>query len=104
MKHQMYIWKEIATTTNLTQIMTSRQINKDNMTANEVCIMDMKGDCPTTKPTMIMTKIETNGTTDNEEMGTEEPLTPQNVDFFMITNTTSTPMTITLPKITCVHK
>ena len=78
--------------------MTSRQISKDNMTANEVCNMDMEGDCLTKKLTMITTKIETSGTTNNEEMETEEPLTPQNVDFFMITNTTSTPITTTLPK------
>ena len=67
-------------TTNLTLIMTSRQINEDNMTANEAYDTDMEGDCPTTKLTMIMTKIETNGTTHNEEMETEEPLSPKNVD------------------------
>ena len=65
----------------------------------------MEGDCPTTKPTMIMTKIETNGTTHNEEIETEEPLTPQIVDLFTITNTTSTPNNnYTAKKFACVHE
>ena len=90
-------------TTNLTLIMTSTQIKEDNLTANDTHDIDIEGDCPTTKLTMITTNIETNDTKHNEEMEIEETLTPQNVDLFTITNTTSTPITITLPNISLLY-
>ena len=49
--------------------------------------------------------ITINGTTNNgDEIEMEEPLTPESINLFTITNTTLTPITITLPKSSFVYK
>ena len=46
-----------------------------------------------------------NATTNNgDDIEMEEPLTPENINLFTITNTTSTLITITLPKSSFVYK
>ena len=100
---------------------TSLRMNMTNMNSNEP-IGNTLTIQPTTRSgnntTIINTKEtewnsstdEPNGTmtinatrTHEEEMDIEQPLTPQNNNMFSITNTTLTPITITLPKTSFVH-
>ena len=95
---------------------TTTNINCKEMDGNLLTIK------PTTSPTMSMTpsrRKETEGNSLTDELnGTmtinattklkddiemEEPLTPENINLFTITNTTSTPITITLSKSSFVY-
>ena len=103
-------------------MLTSRQNNEIKLTANETCNMDMDVDFPTTSLTLTMTYIkntemEENSLTTNpnisltinvtnteeDEMEIERRRTPENLNVFMITNMTSTPITITLPTSSAVY-
>ena len=62
---------------------------------------DTEGNSLTDEPNGTMTINVTTKHEDYIEM--EEPLTPENINLFTITNTTSTPITITLPKSSFVY-